>query len=48
MTISSTIFLPLQLSVHMFNLPQAVLPQILVAINEKSKVRMKHFGKKQL
>lgn len=40
------IFLSLRLSVLMLSLPQAVLPEILVAIKEKSKVIPKHLGKR--
>lgn len=48
MTISLTVsFLPLQLSVFVLNLPQAVLLEILVAIKEKSKETVKHLGGKK-
>lgn len=39
-------FLPLQLSVLMLSLPQAVLHEILVVIKEKSKVILKRLGKR--
>lgn len=39
-------FLSLRLSVLMLSLPQAALPEILVAIKEKSKVIPKHLGKR--
>lgn len=48
MTISLTAsFLPLQLSLFVLSLPQAILPEILVAIKEKNKETVKHLGGKK-
>lgn len=48
MTISlAASFLPLQLSLFVLSLPQAILPEILVAIKEKNKETVKHLGGKK-